>query len=214
MKITKYGHCCLLIEIGGLRILTDPGIFSAGYDELQNIGIVLITHEHPDHLHIEGIKAVLAQNPTVEVITNSAVGKLLDDAGVTCTILDGAAKTERNGVSIDAYDGKHEEIYLAFGQVQNTGFLIGKRFFYPGDSFSKPGVPVEVLALPVSAPWCRIKDAIAYALEIKPHAAFPVHDGIIAPDALAIFHGSPKKVLEEHGIAFTALKSGESVEYA
>ncbi|MBI2052837.1 MAG: MBL fold metallo-hydrolase, partial [Candidatus Ryanbacteria bacterium] len=28
MKITKFGHCCLLIKENGVRILTDPGTYS------------------------------------------------------------------------------------------------------------------------------------------------------------------------------------------
>ena len=37
MNITKLGHCCLLIEEKGLRILTDPGAYSTGQNEIKNI---------------------------------------------------------------------------------------------------------------------------------------------------------------------------------
>lgn len=56
MKVTKFGHCCLLIEEEGLRILTDPGSYSTRQNDVQNIDVILITHEHPDHLHIESLK--------------------------------------------------------------------------------------------------------------------------------------------------------------
>src|SRR6185312_9669397 len=78
MKIKKIGHCCLVIETKGVRIMTDPGMFSTAQNEEKNIDIVAITHEHGDHFHIESLKAIIANNPAVTVITNSAVGKLLD----------------------------------------------------------------------------------------------------------------------------------------
>ena len=37
MKITKFGHCCMLVEEKGLRILVDPGNFSTAQNELMDI---------------------------------------------------------------------------------------------------------------------------------------------------------------------------------
>jgi L-ascorbate metabolism protein UlaG (beta-lactamase superfamily) len=37
IKVTKLGHCCLLIETGGLRILTDPGSYSTSQSEVKDI---------------------------------------------------------------------------------------------------------------------------------------------------------------------------------
>ena len=38
MKITKLRPCCLLIKEGGLQILTDPGAWSTGQNEVRDIG--------------------------------------------------------------------------------------------------------------------------------------------------------------------------------
>ncbi|MEK6878040.1 MAG: MBL fold metallo-hydrolase [Nanoarchaeota archaeon] len=59
MNITKYGHCCLLIDINGVRILTDPGNYSTMQDTAENVDFILITHEHSDHLHIDSVKTIL-----------------------------------------------------------------------------------------------------------------------------------------------------------
>jgi L-ascorbate metabolism protein UlaG (beta-lactamase superfamily) len=88
MKIKKLGHCCLVIETKGTRIMTDPGSYSTLQDEEKNIDIILITHEHPDHLHIESIKKVLENNPTVQIVTNTSVGKLLDPESILYTVID------------------------------------------------------------------------------------------------------------------------------
>ena len=46
MKITKFGHCCLLVEENGVRILTDPGIYSTQQNEIKNIDILYLEHLH------------------------------------------------------------------------------------------------------------------------------------------------------------------------
>lgn len=138
MKIKKLGHCCLLIETKGLKILTDPGAFSTMQNEAMGIDVVLITHEHADHFHTESLQTVLKNNPKARVITNSGVGKKLDELGVAYSLIEGIQKTEINGISIEAFDGKHEEIFEMLGQVQNTGYFIDNELFYPGDAFSDP----------------------------------------------------------------------------
>lgn len=172
MKITKFGQCCLLIEEAGKRILTDPGRFSVSQNEVRDLDLILITHEHADHLHSDSLKVILANNPGVEVVTNSGVGKVLDELGITYQILEGKGTDEKAGMKIEAFDGKHAEIYQEFGQVQNTGYFIAEQLFYPGDAYTNPGKAVEILALPVAGPWCRSADAIAYAIEIKPKKPF------------------------------------------
>ena len=51
MKITKIGHCCLVLEEESIKILTDPGSFTIeGQEQITDLDVVLITHEHQDHL--------------------------------------------------------------------------------------------------------------------------------------------------------------------
>ena len=112
MKINKLGHCCLVVEPkAGVRIMTDPGDFSTLQLEAKNISAVLITHEHGDHLHIESLKKVLENNPEAEVITNTAVGRLLDEAGIIHHVVDKGAGREVAGVSICSFGNLHAEIY-------------------------------------------------------------------------------------------------------
>ena len=59
MKITKLGHCCLLIETKDKRILTDPGSYTVeAHSKLGNIDYILFTHEHQDHYHLESLMGV------------------------------------------------------------------------------------------------------------------------------------------------------------
>ena len=66
MNVTKLDHCCLLINHKGLRILTDPGHYTVDLqNRLKNIDIILITHEHQDHLHTESLHELIKNNPKV-----------------------------------------------------------------------------------------------------------------------------------------------------
>ena len=49
MRLTHFGHSCVLVEIGDRRILLDPGTFSAGFEELRGLDAIVVTHQHPDH---------------------------------------------------------------------------------------------------------------------------------------------------------------------
>lgn len=213
MKVKKIGHCCLVIEENGKRIMTDPGGFSSGMEKEEGIDVVLITHEHEDHVHVPSLKAVLEKNPTAVVVGNKSVQTLLQAEGMDCHVLEGVSAAEIAGVPLEAFDCKHEEIFEEIGQVQNTGYFIGERLFYPGDSFGVPGKSVEILALPVGGPWCKIADAVRYALAVKPKVAFPVHDATVRPERMGSVHRVPGKVLVEHHITFVPMQEGDAQDF-
>jgi len=50
MKITKIGHCCLLIEVDGKRVMTDPGGFTVSDHVLDDIDVIVRRpgHAGPD----------------------------------------------------------------------------------------------------------------------------------------------------------------------
>lgn len=198
MKITQYGHCCFLVEEQGLTVLTDPGSYSIAQSAARGVDAVLITHEHPDHLHLDSLREVLANNPSAKVITNTAVGRILDEAGISFEVLEHGQRREEKGVLLEGLGDAHAEIYGEFGLVQNTGYFIGEKLFYPGDAFYNPQRAVHALALPVAGPWMRLRDAIVYASELRPEVCFPVHDGMLR--YLGPVHALPEKALSEIGI--------------
>ena len=212
MKIKKLGHCCLVVEENGKRIMTDPGSWTVEkHSDEKNIDLIIITHEHGDHIHIESLKKIIENNPSVKIITNQGVGKLLDEAKIEYQILEDKNPKDFFGVEIEAHNCRHEEIYKELGQVENTGFFIGKRLFYPGDSFYNPGKHVEILALPVAGPWANVKDAVDYALEIKPKVCFPVHDGMLI--SFGANHSMVRIALEKEGIMFKNFEENNEEEF-
>lgn len=213
MIITKFGHCCLLIEVDGVRILTDPG----NYNEIPmvvDIDAILISHEHQDHCHVESLSILLAKNPEVRVITHVGVGKILDAAGINWeAIKDGETKAVK-GVSIESSGSEHACIHHDLPLVQNTGFFIDQRLFYPGDSFHDPKKKVEILALPVAGPWMRLEEAIEYAKEMNPKVVFPVHDGMLRQGIhLGPTRRIPTMLLEPLGIKYVDMTEGLTHEF-
>lgn len=212
MKITKLGHCCLLIEHKNKRILTDPGSYSDAQNEVLNIDLILITHEHPDHLHIESLEIVLKNNPKAKIITNSSVGKILSERNINFSLISEGESDLFEDVKIEGFGSKHEEIFEDLGQVENTGYFVDDLLFYPGDAFTNPNKKIEILALPIVAPWMNFKRSMQYALELKPKIAFPVHDGMLIDGRAGPIYRLPPQILEKENIKFIALKEGESFE--
>lgn len=222
MKITKFGHCCMLVEEKDLRILFDPGIYSTKQNELQNIDLILITHTHSDHFDLDSIKKMLKNNPNAKIITNSEVGKELEKAAIPFSILEHGQKMQVKGIRIEAIGNDHAYLHHSIPCLQNTGYLIANRFFFPGDALTIPKNqtifrrpffkrPIEILALPVAGPWLKLEEAIEYAKEIKPKICFPVHDGGLKH--IGSTNRIPPIVLEPLGITFKVLELEKENEF-
>lgn len=215
MKITKLGHCCLVLEVNGLTILTDPGNFSEAQNELTGLSAVLITHEHADHLHVDSLKKIVANNPTAAIIGNQAVAKLVQEsiADTTVTVVGDGQSTLLEGVSIEGFGKDHALVYPPdLGLVENTGYLVDGKFYFPGDNFHNPGRPVDILALPVAGPWMKIADAVDFAKLIKARVAFGVHDGMVQP----FFRGFVGNLLGRFvpETQYVSLADGESKDFS
>ena len=52
----------MVIKEGDLTVLTDPGVWTTAQNGVKGIDVLLITHEHADHLHIESVKEILKNN--------------------------------------------------------------------------------------------------------------------------------------------------------
>lgn len=212
MKITKLGHCCLLLEFKGVRILTDPGMYTVeDHSKLKKIDYIFITHEHADHYHLDSLRVVLDNNPDALVYTNQSVSDILTREGVYHHLVkDGNTVLLDDGkISVKGVGHKHATMHKSFPVSDNTGFIFDDRFFYPGDALTDPEQPIDILAVPVAGPWIKLAEAIDFALMVKPRICFPVHDTLRVDS----HHRIPGIILPQNGIEFIPMKEGDKHEF-
>jgi len=200
----------MIIEIGKTRIMTDPGMYSLEqHDKVSNLNMILITHEHADHFHVESLKAAVKRMPDITVITNDSVGEILVKEGIRHRVMIHGDVIDHAGIHIEAYGKKHALIHKSLPQSSNVGFMIGTEpsLFFPGDALTDPKKKLDALALPVAGPWLKISESIDYALKLQPKMAFPVHDAVRS----AFHHILVEKILTANGVDFTKLEEGHEL---
>jgi L-ascorbate metabolism protein UlaG (beta-lactamase superfamily) len=187
MKIYKYIHSCILLEEQRRGLLFDPGVFSfhEGHvkpDRFYDLDAIVITHNHPDHLDVEALQEIVANNPQVKVFANQQIVDQLQEKGLTATVhVEG---TITAGVfTIEALHAPHEKTILADEIPDHAAYRINGKVLHPGDSFAadtmQPWVGTEVLLLPISAPWLNEPQALAFAKIMQPKITIPIHDGFL-----------------------------------
>lgn len=206
MRITRYGHSCLLVEDGDARLLLDPGTFSSGFEDLQGLTAVLVTHQHADHLDDARLRPLLAANPDARLHVDEGSAEQL--AGLPLTVVH-AGDVLDLGVQVDVLGDRHAVIHPDIPGIPNVGYLFAERFFTPGDALTVPPGPVEVLGLPTAAPWLKAAEAVDMLRAVAPRTAFPVHDAVLAAPAIwyGLFDG-----LAPEGTRFTAVPGNAEVD--
>jgi L-ascorbate metabolism protein UlaG (beta-lactamase superfamily) len=210
MKLTKYGHACVVLEEQGQKLVIDPGVYTPDLGDYSNVAGIVITHVHPDHFDPNNISKILAQNPGVQIWGTAEVAEKMPNPPVTA-VTDGATGAA-GAFSLHFYGKEHAEIHPSFPRNQNIGVLVNDSFYYPGDSFTLPGVAIKTLALPTSGPWLKVGDVIDFIHAVKPQLCFPTHDALLSELGASSMNQWVGTVCEAQGIAFKPLKLGESTE--
>lgn len=192
MQITHVGHSCLLIETGGARLLVDPGSFTAGWEELSGLDAVLVTHEHPDHLDRDRLPALLERNPGARLVVEPGLAEQL--AGTVSRDVEplaAGASTTVGAVTLTGAGGRHAVIHEDIPRIGNVGLLVAAdgepTLFHPGDMIDTAPEGVDVLAVPLSAPWCALKETVTFVRSVAAPVALPIHDAIVAPVGRATY---------------------------
>jgi L-ascorbate metabolism protein UlaG (beta-lactamase superfamily) len=212
MKVTSYGHACWLVEEGAARILIDPGAFSAGFEQLENLQAILITQQHPDHFVPEHLTGLLAKNPSAKLYADEESVALAAKQGITAQAVKAGDTLTVAGVNVKVLGEWHAEIHHTIPRIRNVGYLVADRFFYPGDAFTKPDQAVEILAAPAGAPWLKIGEAIDYVLAVRPSVVIPAHYAVLSEAGQAVHYGALKHYAETVGAEFRPLGPGQSTE--
>ena len=200
-RITYVGHATLLIEVGGVRLLTDP-VLRPVVAHLRRHGptpkpprvdVVLLSHLHSDHLHLASLRSLPG---LPRVIAPRGTGPWLGRLGVEVVELRPGESTSVGGVHVRAVTAEHDTRRRPLGgpAAEPLGFVIGGHpsVYFAGDTDLFDAMadmaPVDVALLPVAGWGPRLgpghmnalRAARAVAL-LRPHVAIPIHWGTLHP---------------------------------
>jgi len=182
MIVTRLGHATLLIETSDTRVLIDPGGFSDRWHGLTGLDAILITHQHSDHFDSDKVTPLIAANAGARVLVEKAVTGMMDDAGAQAAEV--GAKHEIGDFVIEVVGGDHAVIHETIPLIGNVGYVVteigGSTMFHPGDSYAIAPRGIDLLALPITAPWAKVGDTVDFALSVAAPRMIPIHDAIVS----------------------------------
>ena len=186
VKISWLGHDCFKIK-DDCTIYIDPFKITGG----EKADLILVTHEHFDHLSPEDIKKIATSDTTI-VAPKIAESGL---KGIRCkevVIIKPGETREVRGVTVQAVPAYNINKFRAPGQVFHpkedgrVGYVLkvkGVSIYHAGDTDAIPeikGLNVDIALLPVSGTYVMTADeAIELANTMKPKVAIPMHYGAI-----------------------------------
>jgi L-ascorbate metabolism protein UlaG (beta-lactamase superfamily) len=211
MRITKLGHSCVRLEHDGTVVVVDPGMFTEA-GATDGADAVVITHEHPDHYLPDHLRATDAPVFTIEAVA----AKLRDDAPDVAERLTVVSPGEAfdPGIPAVAVGELHAVIHPELPRFYNSGYLFtlgDTTVYHPGDALTLPEQPVDVLLVPVCAPWMRAAEGIDFARAVGAPRNVAIHDRVYSEAGLRIVDGQYGVLLPESQ-SYVRLGDGADLE--
>jgi L-ascorbate metabolism protein UlaG (beta-lactamase superfamily) len=184
LKITFIGHGSLVFAHAGKVIHVDPSGPLADYAALPKADLVLITHEHPDHLDRAAVEKIRTKD--TEIVLNEASAKAL---GGGIVMKNGDVKTVK-GFKIDAVPAynlvnKRPDGSPFHPKGAGNGYVItfgATRVYVAGDTENIPEMKalagVDVAFIPMNLPYTMTPEMAADAAGmLKARILYPYHYG-------------------------------------
>jgi L-ascorbate metabolism protein UlaG (beta-lactamase superfamily) len=224
-RIVFVGHATVLIELDGVRVLTDPLLRGGvahlrrqvplvGEDVFAGPDAVLISHLHHDHLDLASLRRLGCDTPLIVPV---GAGRWMRRHGFAAvTELSAGDVTTVGALSVTAVEARHDGRRPGGPRVETLGYLISGRraIYFAGDTelfagMSKLSSSLDVALLPVAG-WGPTLgpghmdplDAARAVSLLQPRLAIPVHWGTLLPVGLARRHrtrlADPPRLFAEH----------------
>jgi L-ascorbate metabolism protein UlaG (beta-lactamase superfamily) len=208
MRIIKFGHACVRVEHDGVAVVVDPGVFTE-VGALDGANAVLITHEHADHYLPDHLRATDAPVFTIDAVA----AKIREDAPEVAERVTVVAPGEEfdAGLPVRAVGEMHAVIHPEMPRFFNSGYVLtagDAKVYHPGDALTGPEGQVDLLCVPVSAPWLKASEAIDFARAVKAPRNLAIHDRIYSEAGLGIVDGHMNTFLPDAGQEYVRLADG------
>ena len=184
LVITFIGHGSLLFTFGGATIYVDPYSKLADYAKLPKADVILITHEHRDHLDPAAIEKVRTGKTTI-VLTEACAEQV--SGGMVVKNGDMKAIKGMTVEAVPAYNivSKRENGQPYHPKGVGNGYIVtvgDKRFYVAGDTENIPEMKslknIEIAFLPMNLPYTMTPEMVADAAKIfRPRVLYPYHTG-------------------------------------
>jgi len=191
LTITFIGHGTLMFSFNGKMIHVDPVGREADYTDMPKANLILITHEHGDHLDPKAIK-LLQKDGTDLVLTEACAQRV--DGGVVMRNGDVKTIQDLKIEAVPAYNIIHKRSggtpYHPKGQGNGYVITLGdKRVYVAGDTENTPEMKqlknIDVAFLPMNLPYTMTPEMVAGAAKaFKPKIVYPYHYGRTDPNKL------------------------------
>jgi L-ascorbate metabolism protein UlaG (beta-lactamase superfamily) len=184
LTIGFVGHGTLMFRFAGTVIHVDPVSREADYARMPKADLILVTHEHGDHLDPTAIAAIATADTRI-IVSRSCAGKLPS----AVVMANGETRTEA-GIRIEAvpaYNLVHKrpngEPFHPKGNGNGYVLTFGdKRVYIAGDTENTPEMKalsdIAVAFLPMNLPYTMTPDMVADAAKaFRPRILYPYHYG-------------------------------------
>ena len=184
LTITFIGHGTLMFTFGTKIIHVDPFTKVADYATFPKADVILITHEHYDHLDLKAL--ALVRTEKTKMVLNEACSKQVKNGII---MKNGDVQTV-NGLKIEAIPAynlihKRENGQPFHPKGVGNGYIItfgDKRVYVAGDTENIPEMKslreIDCAFLPMNLPYTMTPEMVADAAKaFRPKILYPYHFG-------------------------------------
>jgi L-ascorbate metabolism protein UlaG (beta-lactamase superfamily) len=188
LKIVFLGHGSLFFSFKGMNIFLDPYSKVADYTMLPKADIILITHEHRDHLDLPALEAVRTAK-TIVILTEACAKQIAGDL-----VMQNGEEIAVRGFQVQAvpaYNLVHKRPdgqpfhpkWVGNGYILNFG---DQRVYAAGDTENTPEMKalqgISLAFLPMNIPYTMTPEMVADAVKaFRPRILYPYHYGETDP---------------------------------
>lgn len=184
LHITFIGHGTLMFSFGEKVVHIDPWSKLADYSKMPKADLILITHEHADHLDPGAIQTIRKEGTEV-VVNKTSAGRLPGSR----VMINGEVKNIL-GIKIEAVPAYNIVHMRSEGQPfhpkgNGNGYVLtfgDKRIYVAGDTENiteiKRLTDIHCAFLPMNLPYTMTPEMVADAtIGFKPKILYPYHFG-------------------------------------